>query len=88
MTPQEALQTFGNTISCQYYVNGDYQSATFTYNAVWSSPYGDHSNGAWTYEGSQFLEYTCNISPDLNPQYLTFDISPMYSIFDYQMSNK
>lgn len=82
MTPQEALQTFGNTISCQYYVNGDYQTATFTYNSVWSSAYGDHSNGAWTYEGSQFLEYTCNISPDVNPQYITFDIQPMYSIFD------
>lgn len=83
MTPQEALDTFGNSISCQYYTNnGDYQTAAFTYNSVWSYAYGDHSNGSWTYEGTQFLEYTCNVEPNVNPQYITFDIQPLYSIFD------
>lgn len=82
MTPAEALQTFGETIDCQYYNGSTYAASTFTYNGVWSSAYGDHSGGSWTYEGTQFLEYTSNVEPSVNPQYITFDISPLYSLFD------
>lgn len=82
MTPAEALETFGQSIDCKFFNGTDYTDSTFTYNGVWSTVYGDHSGGSWTYEGTQFLEYTSNIEPTTNPQYITFDISPLYSLFD------
>lgn len=82
MTSQEALEVFGSSISCQYFHNGSYDDAVFSYNQVWSAAYGNHGGSAWTYDGNSFLEYTCNVYPSTNPQYITFDLQPLYSIFN------
>lgn len=86
MTVSEALQVFGSEISGQYFssTTGDYESFTLSYVRQYSDSYGVHSSGSsWTYDGQSFLLYTAsNLSISSNPQYISLDIQPTYSIFD------
>lgn len=88
MTPAESLEVFGTTINAKYYNGSDYTDCSFSYvgtvgiNSVF--PYasgGDYVKGG---VGRTLLKYAVDstFSPVLNPSYITFDIAPLYSIFD------
>ena len=86
MTAQEALNVFGSSIPFQYYNGSDYTSGTFIYNrTLTQSAYNVNSaNNSYTFEGNVWLEYSFNQfnNYSTNPQYISIDISPLYSIFD------
>ena len=86
MTATEARQTFGDTIICTYYNGTDFVTGEFRYNKVLQqSPYNvDSASGSYTFTGDTWIEYKSNFSSDVvaNPQYITLDIQPTYSIFD------
>lgn len=84
MTSSEALQVFGDTISAKYFNGTDYVDIEYRYQFVGSisSVYSDTSFES-VYEGASFLLYaTPTIYPSSNPDYITFDIKPQYSIFN------
>ena len=85
MTPQEALQVFGNQIQAQYFDGSDYTDCVFQYDSV-QAVTSIESEGSYQFGvGSQFLRYYCFLSSGTvqqNPAYITFDISPTYSIID------
>ena len=85
MTPQEALQVFGNQIQAQYFDGSDYTDCVFQYDSVQSVTSIESESSYQFGVGSQFLRYYCFLSPGTvqqNPSYITFDISPTYSIID------
>ena len=85
MTVTEARQTFGDSFSCTYYNGTDYVTGTFTYNsyATWSPNSVSSARGSFTYEGTLWLQYTATLNGlNTNPNYITVDLAPLYSIFD------
>lgn len=89
MTAADALTVFGSTIPFKYFTTGnEYVDAVFSYNrTVTQTPYRvDTAGGSYTYEGSVWLEYLYSAGPDIstNPQYISVDIQPQYSLFDTQ----
>lgn len=85
MTPQEALQIFGQSINAQYYDGSDYTDCVFQYDSVQSVSSIDSEASYQFGVGSQFLRYYCFLSPGTvvqNPTYITFDITPTYSILN------
>lgn len=85
MTPQEALQVFGQDINAQYFDGTSYTDCVFQYDSVQSITSIDSESSYQFGVGSQFLRYYCFLSPGTvqqNPAYITFDISPTYSIMN------
>lgn len=87
MSPQEALQVFGNTIECTYsrYQAGQ-EDIVFTYSGVSQAQgYTLVNENTTTFDPSSFdwLVYSSPVLyPDVRPSVITFDIKPTYSIFD------
>lgn len=81
MTPAEALQVFGNEIHAQYYNGTDYVDCVFRYDSL-KTITGIESEGTYQFTaGAQFLRYYCfQTGVVRNPQFITFDIKPTYSI--------
>lgn len=85
MTASEARQVFGDTISCMYYNGSDYVSGVFSYDSynTWTPDSISSADGSYTYEGNVWLQYTASLSGlSSNPNFITVDLSPLYSIFD------
>ena len=83
MTPQEALEVFGSEIHGKFFNGTDYTDCTFLYDSVQSVTYIESETTYQFGVGSQYLFYNF-YSYDVrqNPEYITFDIEPTYSIFN------
>lgn len=83
MTPQEALEVFGSEIHGKFFNGTDYTDCTFLYDSVQSVSYIESETTYQFGVGSQYLFYNF-YSYDVrqNPEYITFDIEPTYSIFN------
>lgn len=85
MTPSEALQVFGNSIDFQYYNGTDYTSDQFLFDStdIVYNTFGTMPDYWSDFNGATYLRYTASTSNLVaNPQYITVDISPSYSIFN------
>lgn len=80
MDTSEALQVFGSSFQVTYYNGSDYVSTTATYTngtRTLQNAVGDYPSGA---ECLQYTAPVVNLSH--NPEYITLDIRPQYSIFN------
>lgn len=80
MTTQEALDTFGSSISVTYFNGSDYVDTNAMYTGgtrTLQDPVGDLPAGV------ECLQYTC-YAPDIytSPVYITLQMHPEYQIFD------
>lgn len=87
MSSTEARQCFGDVIYATYFDGSDYVPCEFRYNKTFTqTPYDiDSASGSYTYQGDTWLEYKMYSSygrPSMQPSEITFDIQPVYSIFD------
>ncbi len=87
LTPAESLEIFGSEISVKYYNGNDYVDAVARYQGVdsvreiyWTD------DTSYLVAGRQLLRYSFSASGiSNNPDYITVDLSPQYSIFDTSM---
>lgn len=87
MTPTEALAVFGSELSGEYFNGSDYTPCTFTYDTtttIFDKSIGSgYSWGEYlSASGTTWLVYRSNFSANTNPQYVTVEVRPTYSIFD------
>lgn len=88
LTESETLSLFGNSFEVTYYNGSDYVSTTASYNSVGTV---SSSISEYVHSGLNGLVYTFSVffpggSAVNNPDYISIDISPYWSVYDtYQI---
>ena len=85
MTPAETRQIFGDSFDGKYFNGNDYVSVTFRYNGNTSVDSTDWIDpDGYFVSGRDVLIYSANASGvSNNSSYVTVDVTPQYSLFDF-----
>lgn len=84
MTTEDTLAIFGDTIPAKYYNGSSYTDVEFRYDTTDTLRYiSSYYSSDYMVGGRTFLCYTASVSGlSVNPDYITVDLQPSYSIFD------
>ncbi len=75
------MEVFGNEINAKFFNGTDYTDCVFRYDSVKTITQIESEASYQFTAGAQFLRYYCfQTGVTNNPQYITFDIAPTYSI--------
>ena len=87
LTPAETRALVGDSIPAQYYDGSAMVDFTFSYGGTVTlgNPFVDGSPSLTFSAGDSVIWYSAQVSPNLNPQYITVDVRPRYSFFDTEI---
>lgn len=86
LTAQEMRSIIGDSVTGRYYNGSEYVDVTYYYNAVQSvADLQQYESSDIVTTGKQYLVYAATVGAvNQNPDYITFDIHPEFSLLDTQ----